>query len=170
MKVVLREDLDNLGDRGQIVSVKPGYARNFLIPKGLALEATPGNLQQVEHQRRVWEAKRVKEVGEAQALADRIAKLSPTVERKAGDMGMLYGSVTTAEIAELLRAAGIVVDRRRIVLSKPIKHVGAYDVAVRLHRDVTAKFPLRVDPEGGRTTPTVPEGAEQPERDLDDEE
>jgi len=158
MKVVLREDLDNLGDRGQVVSVKPGYARNYLIPKGLALEATPGNLQQVEHQRRVWEVRRSKEVSEAQALANRIGRLSPTVERKAGDLGMLYGSVTTAEIAEILRAAGIVVDRRRIVLAHPIKHVGEYEVAVRLHRDVTAKFKVQVEPEGGRTAPLA-EGA-----------
>jgi len=106
----------------------------------------------------VWEVRRSKEVSEAQALANRIGRLSPTVERKAGDLGMLYGSVTTAEIAEILRAAGIVVDRRRIVLAHPIKHVGEYEVAVRLHRDVTAKFKVQVEPEGGRTAPLA-EGA-----------
>ena len=107
VKVILREHVDHLGDRGEIVSVAPGYARNFLLPKGLAFEATPGNLKQIEHQRKVWSARDAHEVSEAEALAARLAEVELKATKKAGESGTLYGSVTNAEIAELLAKQGL---------------------------------------------------------------
>jgi large subunit ribosomal protein L9 len=144
MKVVLREHVDNLGDRGEIVSVAAGYARNYLIPKRLALPATAGNLKTLEHQRRVWEVKEARELGEAQALADRLGAVELELKKKVGESGTLYGSVTSSEIAELLGARGIAVDRRRIVLGSPIKSVGVHEVPIRIHRKVNARIKLTV--------------------------
>jgi large subunit ribosomal protein L9 len=144
MKVVLREHVDKLGDRGEIVSVAAGYARNYLIPKRLAFPATPGNLKTLEHQRRVWEVKETRELGEAQALSERLGAVELALTKKAGESGTLYGSVTTSEIAEMLAARGIVVDRRRIVLDAPIKAVGRYEVSVKLHRKVQARIKVSV--------------------------
>jgi large subunit ribosomal protein L9 len=147
MKVVLREHVEHLGERGEVVAVAPGYARNYLFPKRLALEATPGNLKVVEHQRKVWAVQEAKEVGEAEQLAAALAKLELKVAKKAGEGGTLYGSVTNVEIAELLASKGIEVDRRRIVIAEPIKSVGDFEVAVKLHHKVLGKVKLRVDPE-----------------------
>lgn len=144
MKVVLSEHVENLGDRGQVVSVAPGYARNYLLPRRLALEATAANLKAVEQQRKVWAVKEAKEVGEAEALAARLGALELTVTKKAGESGTLYGSVTSSELAELLEARGIVVDRRRIVLDEPIKSVGTYEVPIKLHRQVTGSVRVLV--------------------------
>jgi len=147
MKVVLREHVEHLGDRGEIVKVAPGYARNFLLPKKLALEATPGNLKIVEHQRNLWAVKETREIGEAEQFAARLAELDLRVVKKAGESGTLYGSVTNAEIAELLGTKGIEVDRRRIVVSDPIKTVGSYDISIKLHHKVTGKIKLLVNSE-----------------------
>jgi large subunit ribosomal protein L9 len=144
VKVVLSEHVENLGDRGQVVSVAPGYARNYLLPRRLALEATAANLKAVEQQRKVWAVKEAKEVGEAEALAARLGALELTVTKKAGESGTLYGSVTSSELAELLEARGIVVDRRRIVLDEPIKSVGTYEVPIKLHRQVTGSVRVLV--------------------------
>jgi large subunit ribosomal protein L9 len=149
MKVLLRDHVEKLGDRGQIVNVAAGYARNYLLPKGLALEATPGNLKVLEHQRRLWEAKETRAVDDARGLGERLSAVRLTVARRAGESGTLYGSVTNADIAELFAREGIDLDRRRIVLAEPIKTVGTHDIAVRLHRQVTAKVQLDVVSESG---------------------
>jgi large subunit ribosomal protein L9 len=144
VKVVLREDVDHLGDRGQIVNVAPGYARNYLIPKGLAYTATEGNLHVLELEKRAWARREAKDADEARGLAAGIAGVEITVVKRAGENGLLYGSVTTTEIAELLEAKGVKVDRRKIRLDEPIKQVGTFTVPVRLHRQVTADVSLQV--------------------------
>jgi large subunit ribosomal protein L9 len=144
VKVVLCDHVDHLGERGDIVSVAPGYARNYLLPKRLAMPATPGNLRTLEHRRRVWELKEAQETEAARELAGRLAEVELAVTKKAGESGTLYGSVTSAEIAEMLSAKGIEIDRRRIVLEEPIKSVGAHEVTVKLHRDVTGQVKIEV--------------------------
>ncbi len=144
MKVVLSEHVDHLGERGEIVSVAPGYARNYLLHKRLAMRPTPGNMRVLEQERRVWEVKEGRVVDEAQALAERLADLELNVTKKAGEGGTLYGSVTNVEIAELLRAKGVEVDRRRIVLHEPVKTLGSHGISIRLHRKVTAEVTLHV--------------------------
>ncbi len=144
VKVVLRQDVDHLGDRGQIVNVAPGYARNYLIPKGLAYTATEGNLQVLELEKRAWTRREAKDAEEARGLAQRISGVQITVTKRAGENGLLYGSVTSSEIAELLAAQGVAVDRRKIRLDDPIKQVGTFTVPVRLHRQVTADVSLQV--------------------------
>lgn len=148
MKVVLQQDVENLGDRGQVVNVARGFARNFLLPKGLALEATPGNLKVVEQRKRVWAAREARDVEEARAFAGRLAATEVTVAKKAGDSDTLYGSVTSSEIAELLEAKGIEVDRRKIQLDEPIKALGSFSVPIRLHRQVTGEIKVTVVAEG----------------------
>jgi large subunit ribosomal protein L9 len=162
VKIVLRDHVEHLGERGDIVSVAPGYARNFLLPKGLAYLATPGNLKVLEHQRRVWEVKEAKELGEAKALAERIAALELSIVKKSGESGTLYGSVTATEVAELLSAKGIEVDRRRLVITEPIKSVGNHEIAIKLHRGVTASVKIEVQSEGGVALPAVEPEAEKP--------
>jgi large subunit ribosomal protein L9 len=144
MKIVLREHVDHLGERGDVVTVAAGYARNYLIPKRLAMTATPGNMKVLDQQRKVWAAKESRELSEAQALAARIGEIQLSVAKKSGETGTLYGAVTNVELAELLIAQGVEVDRRRILLDEPIKAVGAFDVPIRLHREVTASFKLEV--------------------------
>ena len=144
MKVVLRQDVDNLGERGQVVNVARGYARNYLMPKGLALEATPGNLRSIALQRKAWSARDAREVDEARALGARMAAVEIIITKKAGESETLYGSVTTAEIADLLREKGFEVDRRKIQLGEPIKSLGAFRVPVKIHRQVTVEIPLQV--------------------------
>ena len=144
LKVVLREHVEHLGERGEIVTVAPGYARNYLLPRGLALKATPGNLKTLSHRRRLWAVRDANELAEAQALATRLAELRLAVTKKAGESGTLFGSVTTAEIAALLAAQGITVDRRRIRPDDAIKSVGSFDVPVKLHGKVTARVSLEV--------------------------
>ena len=147
MKLILREHVDHLGDRGETVTVAAGYARNYLLPKGLAYPATPGNLKEIEHQRKTWEVKESQEIGEAQAIAARLGELQLAVVKKAGESGTLYGSVTNIDIAEMLSAKGLEIDRRRIVLEHPIKALGSYVVHVRLHRKVIGEVKLVVNGE-----------------------
>jgi large subunit ribosomal protein L9 len=144
VRVVLRQDVDHVGERGQIVNVSPGFARNFLVPKGLALEATPGNLRTIELQKKVWGAREAKEAVVARDIAARLAAVEITITKKAGESETLYGSVTNAEIAELLAAKGFEIDRRKILLPEPIKTLGEHKVAVRIHRQVTAEIPVKV--------------------------
>ena len=144
MKIVLREDVDNLGDRGQIVNVAPGYARNYLFPKGLAFEATSGNLRQVELQKKAWGKKEAREADDARKVADNMAGVTLTIAKKVGENETLYGSVTTHEIAELLKAKGVVVDRRKIQLHEPIRALGTFEVPIRIHRQVTAPVTVHV--------------------------
>jgi len=144
VKIVLREDVDNLGDRGQIVNVAPGYARNFLFPKRLAFEATPGNLRQIELQKKAWGAKEAREADDARKVASTMSGVTITIAKKVGENDTLYGSVTTHEIAELLKAKGVVVDRRKIQLHEPIRSLGTFEVPIRIHRQVTAPVTVNV--------------------------
>jgi large subunit ribosomal protein L9 len=124
--------------------VAPGYARNYLIPKGLAYTATEGNLRVLELEKRAWVRREAKDAEEARGLAAKIAGVQLSVTKRAGENGLLYGSVTSSEIADLLAAQGVTVDRRKIRLDDPIKQVGTFTVAVRLHRQVTADVSLQV--------------------------
>ncbi len=144
MKVVLRQDVEHLGERGQIVNVSPGFARNYLVPKNLAMEATPGNLRTLELQKRGWVARDAREVEDARAFAGRLERTPIIVTKKAGEHDTLYGSVTTSEIADLLAAKGIEVDRRKIQMDEPIKTLGTFEVPVKVHRQVTAKLTVQV--------------------------
>lgn len=148
-QVLLREDIDNLGARGEIVRVKAGYARNYLLPRNLAVEATANNLRQIEGERAALAKREAKERSSAELQADQLGNLSLRFERRVGEAGVLYGSVTSMDIAHALKEQGYEIDRRRIVLREPIKRFGNYTVPVRLHRDVTVELPVNVLGEGG---------------------
>ena len=150
MEVILREHVDNLGRRGDLVKVADGYARNYLLPRKLALLATDGNKKQIERERAKFEVKELEEQKVAQAVADRMATVEIQIARRVGETEALYGSVTSSDIAEALAAKGFDLDRRKLQLHEPIKKIGAYDVPVRLHRDVTVQLKVRVVPEGSR--------------------
>jgi len=147
VKIVLREDVDKLGDRGQVVNVADGYARNFLFPKALAFPATPGNMRQIELRKKVWVVREAKETEDASKLAARIGEIKLVIAKKVGENEALYGSVTTQEIAELLKASGVEVDRRKIQLNEPIRSLGTFEVSVKIHRQVVAGVSLQVVPE-----------------------
>jgi large subunit ribosomal protein L9 len=153
MEVVLRDHVENLGKRGEVVKVANGYARNFLLPRKLALPATPGNLKQVERERGKLDARESEEKSGAEAIAARMAAVEAVISRKVGETGALYGSVTTADIAEALARQGFETDRRKIGLREPIKKLGAYVVPLKLHREVIVQLPVKVVAEG------KPEGA-----------
>jgi large subunit ribosomal protein L9 len=140
MRIVLREDVEKLGRRGEIVDVAAGYARNFLLPKGKALHATDGNLKRVEQERRKFAVHLAKEKEDAAAMARRLAGISCTIVRKVGENDHLYGSVTPADIAEYLVKEGIELDKRRILLDEPIKALGIYTIPVRLHPEVSGEI------------------------------
>jgi large subunit ribosomal protein L9 len=148
MEVILRDHVDNLGRRGEIVKVADGYARNYLLPRKLALLATEGNKKQIERERAKFEAKEADERKIVDALAARLGSVEIEIARRVGDTEALYGSVTTSDIAEALAAKGFDIDRRKLVLPEPIKKVGAVDVPVKLHRDVTATIKVKVVAEG----------------------
>jgi large subunit ribosomal protein L9 len=148
MEVILREHVDNLGSRGEIVRVADGYARNYLLPRKLALLATEGNKKQIERERVKFEAKEAEDRKVAEAMAERLAMLEIAIPRKVGETDALYGSVTTADIAEALAAKGFDIDRRKLQLAEPIKKVGEVEVPVKLHREVTALLKVKVVPEG----------------------
>lgn len=144
IQVVLTEDIENLGRVGEVVSVRGGHGRNYLIPQGKALPATAANLAMVEERRKVFEAAAMKQRNEAAELANRMNQLALSVARKAGEEDTLYGSVTSGDVADLLEAQGVVVDKRRILLTEPIKQLGEFVVPVRLHPEVTAEVKLQV--------------------------
>jgi len=148
MEVILREHVDNLGRRGETVKVADGYARNYLLPRKLALLATDGNKKVVERERAKFETKEAEEKKVADAIAARINNVDIEISRKVGETEALYGSVTTSDIAEALSAKGLDLDRRKIVLAEPIKKLGEYEIPVRLHRDVSTHIKLRVVAEG----------------------
>lgn len=148
-QVLLREDIDNLGARGEIVRVKAGYARNYLLPRNLAVEATSNNLRQIEGERAALAKREAKDRSSAELQAEALRGLKLKFERRVGEAGVLYGSVTSMDIAHELREQGYEIDRRRIVLREPIKRFGSYEVPVRLHRDVTVQLPVSVLGEGG---------------------
>ena len=156
-KILLREDVDDLGARGEIVRVKAGYARNYLLPRRLAVEATASNVKQIEQERARLLKKEAAERATAEAQADQMRTLVLQFKRKAGEQGALYGSVTSMDVAESLHERGYQLDRHRIHLREPIKRVGDFMVPLRLHRDVTIELNVKVVPEGemivGHLTP-----------------
>jgi large subunit ribosomal protein L9 len=148
-QVLLREDIENLGARGEIVRVKAGYARNYLLPRSLAVEATSSNVKQIEGERAALMKREAKERAGAEDQAGQLRNLNLKFERKVGEAGVLYGSVTSMDIAAALKEQGYEIDRRKIVLREPIKRFGSYTVPVRLHREVTLELPVTVLGEGG---------------------
>jgi large subunit ribosomal protein L9 len=147
MKLILREDVENLGRGGDVVDVKPGYGRNYLLPRGLAVTANPKNLREIEHQKSVATAKAAKLKASAEAVAKRLAETPITLKRKVGEQDKLFGSVTALDIAEALSARGLQIDRRSIDLADPIKTVGDFEVGVKLHHDVIGKAKVKVEAE-----------------------
>ena len=170
MKVILIDEIRGLGTRGDIVTVKDGYARNFLIPKKLAREATTGNLKSIEQEKKKWAVLAQEEKGIAQKAADSMKGTKIVVHKRVGDQGHLFGSVTANEIADALEAKGIQVDKRRIELAHPIKNVGVHDVDVRLHRDVTAHIQVEVLPLGVEKIDEAEAAAIAPKRESEPEE
>jgi large subunit ribosomal protein L9 len=177
--VLLREDVDNLGGRGEIVKVKSGYARNFLLPQGIATLASKGNIKQIEGERSALLKKSAHEKSTADAQAEQMKDISLAFERRAGEGGTLFGSVTSMDIADALKAKGYEIDRRKIVLRDAIKEIGGFTVNVKLHREVTIGIPVTVTAEGGaaeakagksakaRTEKTVDTTAETTENNSD---
>ena len=147
-KVLLREDVDDLGARGEIVRVRAGYARNYLLPRKLAVEATTGNVKGIEQERAALLKKEAKERSTAEAQSQQMSSLQLEFTRKAGEQGALYGSVTSMDVAEALKERGYEIDRHRIHLREPLKRLGEYTVPIRLHREVTIDLKVRVAPEG----------------------
>jgi len=162
MKVLLKEDVIKLGSCGDEVEVKDGYGRNFLIPTGKAIMATPKNLKQFKHQKSIVQSKSKKLKGEAQTVAEAIAKATLTVTKKVGDQGKLFGAVTSQELADLMDAKGISLDKRKIQMAEPIKTLGEFKVPVKLHPEVIAEINLSVVAEESQE-PQEPKEAETAE-------
>ena len=147
MKVILTTEMDSLGLEGDTVDVKNGYARNYLIPKGFALEANRHNIKMMEMQKKKIDERRLKAKESAEQARDLIKEKVITITQKSGEEDKLYGSVTTMDIAEAMEKADITIERRKIVLDKPIKSLGEYDVTIKLHPEVTGTIKLVVEPE-----------------------
>jgi large subunit ribosomal protein L9 len=148
VEVILREDVDKLGRRGEVVKVAEGYGRNFLLPRGLAMAVTDANKAMIARERKLWEAKAAKEKAEFESLAQRIGGLRFVAPRKVGENDVLYGSVTSGDIAEFLKSKGIELDKRKIQLDEAIKKLGEHEVKIRLHPEVQATIKLLVSKEG----------------------
>lgn len=146
--ILLKEDIEHLGGRGEIVNVKAGYARNYLLPGGLAILATKGNIKQVEQERKILLKKAAEEKSTAEAQLEQMKTISFNFERMAGESGTLFGSVTSIDIANAFEEKGYEIDRRKIVLKSPIKELGEYTVPVKLHREVVLELPISVTAEG----------------------
>ena len=144
MEVILREHVDNLGRRGEIVKVADGYARNYLLPRRLALLVTAGNRKQIERERAKYDVKEAEEKKIADAMAERLANVEIEIARKVGETEALYGSVTSSDIAAALAAKGFELDRRKLQLAEPLKRIGEFGIPVKLHRDVTARIKVKV--------------------------
>jgi large subunit ribosomal protein L9 len=144
MELILRRDVSNLGRRGDTVNVSDGYGRNFLLPKKLAMPLTEGNKKVVEQEKTSALRQEVHEKGEAEQLAAMIAKSPVSIARKAGESGVLFGSVTSLDVADALHKLGFEIDRRKILLEEPLKQLGEFPVSVRLHREVTATVTVQV--------------------------
>ncbi len=168
MEVLLREDIENLGDRGEVVRVRRGYGRNYLLPRGLAVQASASNVRMIENERHVLAKRETREKAAAEAAIKNFEGGTITFERKAGDEGKLFGSVTVLDIVHALEAEGKKVERHQIRLKDAIKSVGEFDVPIRLHRDVTTNVKVVVTPEGGVPVPeaaaaAAPAAAPEPE-------
>jgi len=144
MEVILREHVDNLGRRGEVVKVAPGFARNYLLPRKLALAVTEGNRKLIERERKVADAREAEDKQTADVLGSRLSQTEISIGRRVGETGQLYGSVTTSDLGEALAAKGLDIDKRKIQLDEPIKAIGEFTVAVKLHRDVTAQVKVHV--------------------------
>ena len=162
MEVILRDHVENVGKRGDVVKVADGYARNYLLPRKLALIATPGNMKQIERERVKLDAKEAEEKTVAEALAARLGAIQVVISRRVGETEVLYGSVTSADIAEALAKRGFETDKRKIGLREPIKKLGEVAVPVKLHREVIVQVPVKVVAEG-RPEVTPAELKETPE-------
>jgi large subunit ribosomal protein L9 len=147
MEVILREHVEHLGRRGDVVKVAAGYARNYLLPRNLALVVNEGSKRQVENQRKLSEARELEETSQAQAFAQRIGEADIAIARRVGENNILYGSVTSGDIAQALHAKGLDVDKRKIHLTDPLKALGEFTVPIKIHRDVTAQVKVKVVPE-----------------------
>jgi large subunit ribosomal protein L9 len=153
MKIILTDEVRGLGRRGDVVDVKNGYARNFLLPQGFAFLANAANVRRLDEEKKRYDEKVLREKGVAEKVAEQMTGLRLTLVKKAGEGDVLYGSVTASEIADRLAEKGIAVDRRRIELDEPIKRLGEHQVHVRLHRDVTV--PVTVEVQGAPTVAAV---------------
>ena len=147
MEVILRDHVDNLGRRGEIVKVADGYARNYLLPRKLALAVTEANKRQIERERKVADVREAEEKQQAETLAQRLTTTEIEIARRVGENATLYGSVTSADIAHALETKGFQVDKRKIVLAEPIKAIGEVTVPLKIHRDVTAQLRVEVVPD-----------------------
>jgi large subunit ribosomal protein L9 len=148
MELILRDDVDKLGRRGDIVKVKDGFARNFLLPRGLGMPVNAANKAMIEKEKKAALARLAKERAEFEALAERIATLRFIAPRKVGENDVLYGSVTSGDVAEFLKAKGIEIDKRKVLLDEPVKHLGEHEIKIRLHPEVQAALKLLVTKEG----------------------
>ena len=153
MEIILREDVQHVGKAGEVVKVKDGYARNYLLPRKLALLVTEGNKRVIERERVRFDARELEEKKVAEAVAERLGALDVEIARKVGETDALYGSVTTSDIADALKAKGLEIDRRKIVLQEPIKKLGEFEVPVKLHPEVTTRLKVRVIAEGQAEKP-----------------
>jgi large subunit ribosomal protein L9 len=151
MEVILRETVDHVGKRGEIVKVADGYARNYLLPRKLALPATEGNKRHVERERKIVDMRESEEKGQAEGIAARLNAIDIVIVRRVGDTDQLYGSVTSGDIAEFLKAKGFEIDKRKLILPEPIKLIGEHTVPLKLHREVTVPLKVRVAKEGSET-------------------
>ena len=147
VKLILREDVPSLGEAGDLVSVKPGFARNYLVPQGKATVATEANVRELEHQKRVVAEKLAKELKDLEAVRSKLQSLKLEIRARVGEEGKLFGSVTNVQIAELLEQHGFTIDRRKIALAEPIKEAGEHVVPVQLRRELVAEIKLNVTPE-----------------------
>ena len=144
MKVILKEDVKSIGSMGQVVDVSDGFARNYLVPRRLAVEANVKNIKSLEHEKKVIQEKARKVKNSVQDLADRLANITVVIKTKAGEEGKLFGSVTTMDIAEQLKNQGIEIDKKKISLDEPIKRLGTYAVNLKLHSEITAQVNMQV--------------------------
>lgn len=144
VQVILQQDLKNLGKSGELVRVRPGFARNYLIPRSFAVPATSDNVARIEHEKKISAAKAAKAHAEAGGIAEKIRAIKITFTRKVGEENRLFGSVTTKEIEAALKAQGVVVDRKKLVLAEPIRQTGTFEVVAKLLNDVSATFKVEV--------------------------
>jgi len=144
MKVVMKEDIKNVGKMGQIVDVADGFARNYLVPRGLAVEANTKNLKALEHEKKLIQEKAKKIKNSAETLSDKISTMTLMIKAKAGDEGKLFGAVTSMDIAELLKNEGIEMDKKKISLDEPIKRLGSYSVNIKIHAEISTHLNIQV--------------------------
>lgn len=161
MKIILKENIENLGKRGDVIHVADGYGRNYLIPRKLALQVTPSNMKMVEMEQKALRKKLEQEVKSFQGVIDQLNQTSLTFERKAGDKDVIFGSVSTTDIKEALDKLGIEVEKKRILLTEPIKRLGNYTVAVKVFHDERAEIKVEVKKEGAEEEKKEPTGSEE---------